>query len=58
MNGIGKNLNTTFSLDNVDGPKRSLPSLPSAVFVFSTQDVLIELIIGNYPVHEIVLIRS
>ena len=58
MDGSGKNLNATFPVDNIDSPKKSLYSLLSAVFVFSTQDVLIKLISGKYPVHEIVLIRS
>jgi len=44
--------------ETVDNPVKSLYCLLSAVLAFSTQDVIIKWISGDYPVHEIVLIRS
>ena len=46
------------TVEHIDNPVKSLYCLLSAVFAFSTQDVIIKWISGNYPVHEIVLIRS
>jgi drug/metabolite transporter (DMT)-like permease len=43
---------------NHNRPLRAVVFLICGVFVFSLQDVIIKWISGNYPVHEIVLIRS
>ena len=48
----------TTNVENVDNPVRSICYLIAGVFVFSIQDVIIKLISDDYPVHEIVLIRS
>ncbi len=42
----------------VDSLFKSIGYLLGGVFVFSLQDIIIKWISGNYPVHEIVLIRS
>ncbi len=39
-------------------PLKAIGFLIAGVFVFTLQDVIIKWISGNYPVHEIVLIRS
>jgi drug/metabolite transporter (DMT)-like permease len=44
--------------ESYDSPLKSVCYLISGVFVFSLQDVIIKWISGQYPVHEIVLIRS
>ena len=41
-----------------DRPLKAIGFLIAGVFVFTLQDVIIKWISGNYPVHEIVLIRS
>ncbi len=46
------------NIDSGDNPVKSVYCLLTAVFTFSIQDVIIKWISGNYPVHEIVLIRS
>jgi len=44
--------------ENHNRPLKAIGFLISGVFVFTLQDVIIKWISGNYPVHEIVLIRS
>jgi drug/metabolite transporter (DMT)-like permease len=43
---------------NRDSLFKSIGYLIGGVFVFSLQDIIIKLLSGDYPVHEIVLIRS
>jgi len=43
---------------NRDSLFKSIGYLIGGVFVFSLQDIIIKWLSGNYPVHEIVLIRS
>jgi drug/metabolite transporter (DMT)-like permease len=48
----------TTSPKDTDRLLKSIYYLIGGVFVFSLQDIIIKWISGNYPVHEIVLIRS
>jgi drug/metabolite transporter (DMT)-like permease len=45
-------------VESHNSPLKAISFLIAGVFVFSLQDVIIKWISGNYPVHEIVFIRS
>jgi len=45
-------------VENHNSPLKAISFLIAGVFVFSLQDAIIKWISGNYPVHEIVFIRS
>jgi S-adenosylmethionine uptake transporter len=48
----------TTAAETHDSPLKGIGFLIAGVFVFSIQDVIIKWISGNYPVHQIVFIRS
>jgi drug/metabolite transporter (DMT)-like permease len=48
----------TAAAESHDSPLKGIGFLIAGVFIFSIQDVIIKWISGNYPVHQIVFIRS
>lgn len=48
----------TTGTESYDSPLKSILYAIAGVFVFSLHDVIVKLISGEYPVHEIILIRS
>ena len=48
----------TTGTESYDSPLKSILYAIAGVFVFSLHDVIVKWISGEYPVHEIILIRS
>ncbi|MGI9571439.1 MAG: DMT family transporter, partial [Desulfobulbia bacterium] len=48
----------TTATESYDSPLKSIFCVIAGVFIFSLHDVIVKWISGDYPVHEIILIRS